>query len=136
LVYTIFINEDGGIEFENGSLKMVGTRDVEDIAELRQSLAMRFLTQLGEDAWHLDEGLDFFGMQMQWIDDPDIHYTQEDTIKVNIIKCIQQDPRFLSVPDLLEVTREDEGHYKVRIRLRTISGLIVDEDIRIGVDFR
>ena len=144
MVRTIHINPSTrGIEFENGSLRMVGTKDKLDKDEKIQSLATRFLTQLGENSWAPDEGFDYQGVlsQIPLISDRDetgrtLVVDIEKIGEVNAIKTLAQDFEISRLIDYLKITKDRATKTAtIDLTCHTIEGSELKGDFRLGGDF-
>lgn len=123
VVLTILTNENGAIEFENGSLVLIGTKNVEDINEVTQAVRLGLLTQKGEDLWNFLFGLDHERIFNRWIDDPEADYIVEEVIRLNIVEYLQQFETIADFPRRMEVeeNKDIKRTYNLIINFTTLN---------------
>lgn len=133
MVWTIAINENGGINFDNGSLRMIGTKDKLDKNEKIQSLRLRFLTQLGENIWAPDEGFDYEGVFSQ-VPTPEeaLPISKENVLEVNAVKTATQDPDVSGLIDYISAQIDDTlREATLDITLHTTEGVELQDQFRL-----
>lgn len=134
MVWTIAINENGGIDFDNGSLRMVGTKGEIDKDEKIQSLRLRFLTQLGENNWALEDGFDYQGIFSQ-VPAPNegLPITKKEVTEVNAVKTVAQDPQISPFINYINATVNDADRVgTLDLSVRAVDGTEINSEFKLG----
>jgi hypothetical protein len=122
MTLTIYLNKEGGIEFDsNGRLKMIGVPNQIDQKEVKQRVAIRFLTQTRSNILHPTEGFDF--LLLQNIDRGAEGYkaTNEELIEQEAVVTLGQDGDVLVENREIIISPPVDRKYDIRVRY-TIRG--------------
>lgn len=118
MVKTIYLNDNGGIEFDSsGMLKMVGSENEISLEEIKQRTSIRFQTQTRLNALHPNEGFDFWVLttiNRSIIEGYEV--LPETLIEQEIKTTLSQDPDIQSENHEINVTRSGDRSYVSKVR--------------------